>query len=90
MLELIYVEIIKIGGGKMKDTHETEPTKNPINSEGEQLYSPINHLQNIESGGFKSSRPQLGRMPKGIRFIGYFMIGFFVVAGILAIVLNFK
>ena len=73
---------------KLKKIHETQSTKDPINLEENQLYSPINHLQNIEGGGFKSNRPELSKMPKGIRIIGYFIIGLFTIAGILIIILN--
>jgi hypothetical protein len=74
----------------MKDTHETQPTKDRINPEEDQFYSPIENLQNITGGGFKNGIPQLSHLPKGIRFIGYIIIGFMVVVGIFAIFLNFK
>jgi hypothetical protein len=72
----------------LKRLHETQPTKDPIHLEEDQVYSPIEDLQNITGGSYKNGLPQLSHMPKGIRFIGYFIIGFFVIVGLFAIIIN--
>jgi hypothetical protein len=72
----------------LKKLHESQSTKDPNHFEEDQIYSPIEDLQKIEGGNYKNGIPKLSKMPKGIRFIGYFIIGFFVVTGIFAIVMN--
>jgi hypothetical protein len=51
------------------------------------VYSPIEDLQRIEgSGAYKNA--DLNSMPKGIRYIGYFMIGFLTLFLLAAIIIN--
>jgi hypothetical protein len=72
----------------LKKLYETQPPKDPIHLEEDQVFSPIEDLQNITGGRFKNGLPQLSHMPKGIRFIGYFIIGFSVIVGFFAIVVK--
>jgi hypothetical protein len=72
----------------LKKLHETQPPKAPIHLEEDQVYSPIEDLQNITGGSYKNGLPPLSHMPKEIRFIGYFIIGFSVIVGLFAIVVN--
>ncbi|MDP4083342.1 MAG: hypothetical protein Q8934_01875 [Bacillota bacterium] len=74
----------------MKKTHETQTTKIHHQTNDDELYSPIEDLQKITLGGIpKKSSFQLSTLPKGIRYIGYFIIGFSVITTVLGILLSF-
>lgn len=73
----------------MDKIHETQPVDNYKNVEEDQLYTPLEDLQRIEAGGvFKKNNLNLSTLPKGIRYIGYIIIGFTVITSILGIILN--
>ncbi|CAH0344988.1 hypothetical protein [Bacillus sp. CECT 9360] len=67
----------------MKNTHETQSTEEYVYEEGK-IYSPIEDLQRIESGGaYNKDSLDISKQPKGIRYIGYFIIGFIVITFLL-------
>lgn len=73
----------------MEKIHETQPTETIHNPESDQLYTPIENLQRIEGGGvYKRNSLKLKTLPKGIRYIGYFIIGFAASSIIFIIIMN--
>ncbi|MDF2904593.1 MAG: hypothetical protein K0S25_2231 [Bacillus sp. (in: firmicutes)] len=75
---------------KIKQTHESQSTEEFHNLEEDKLFTPIEDLQRIEAGGvYKKENLNLSTLPKGIRYIGYTIIGFTVLTVILVLILNF-
>ncbi|MEH7120857.1 hypothetical protein V7128_26130 [Neobacillus vireti] len=73
----------------MKALHETQSTETgEISNMKDENYSPIENLQKIEGGGNRE-KVNLKKLPAGIRYIGYFIIGFSVISIILMFILNF-
>ncbi len=75
----------------MKETkkiHETQSTIQDVNEE-DKIYSPIENLQNIESGGPLNKKGlDLDSQPKGIRYIGYFIIASVVITFLFALIIG--
>ena len=64
---------------EIKKIHETQTTNKNVNGENK-IYSPIEDLQNIESGGpLNKEGLDLDSQPKGIKYIGYFIVGSVVI-----------
>lgn len=58
-----------------------------MNHEEDKLYTPIENLQKIEGGGaLNRDSLDLDTLPKGIRWIGYVIIGFFVLTILFGII----
>ncbi|MGG0175960.1 hypothetical protein [Gottfriedia acidiceleris] len=73
----------------MKRSHETEISDGKVNLEEHRIYSPIEDLQKIEGvSPLKRNSLDLDNKPKGIRFIGYFIIGFIVVSTLFVLIAN--
>lgn len=65
--------------GEIKKIHETQTTYTNADKEGK-IYSKIEDLQNIESGGpLNKEGLDLDSQPKGIKYIGYFIVGSVVI-----------
>lgn len=73
---------------KLKDTHETQSTEQFYNREEDKLFTPIEDLQKIEAGGVYKRNVNFNTLPKGIKIIGYFLIGFFIVTGLIGIIIS--
>jgi len=64
---------------KIKKIHETQTRNTNANGQN-RIYSPIEDLQNIESGGpLNKESLDLESQPKGIKYIGYFIVGSVVI-----------
>ncbi|MGG1676053.1 hypothetical protein ACIFOT_09940 [Neobacillus sp. NRS-1170] len=73
----------------MEKKHETQPSEAFKEIDDDKLYTPIEDLQKITAGGvYKRNSFKLSSLPKGIRYIGYFMMGFCILTFVIAIVLN--
>jgi hypothetical protein len=48
----------------------------------------IDHMNKIEGNAANIAKTDLSKMPKPIRYIGYFMIGFLSIATLMGIVLS--
>ncbi|MDN3018307.1 hypothetical protein PH210_19190 [Paenibacillus sp. BSR1-1] len=73
----------------MEKTHETQSSEALKEINDNKLYTPIEELQKITAGGvYKRKSFKLSSMPKGIRYIGYAIIGFCILTFVIAIVLN--
>jgi hypothetical protein len=74
----------------MKKVHESQSTETFNDTEVDQLYTPLDDLQKIEAGGvYKRNNLNLKTLPKGIRWIGYFIIGFILITSIIGFALSF-
>lgn len=73
--------------GKNKSFHELidDPYNEPID---EPFNDVIDHFNKIEGNAGKPSNANLGKLPKPLKYFGYFVIGFFVVAILLSVILN--
>lgn len=70
---------------KIKKTHETQSEDSNVHDETK-IYSPIENLQKIENGGaYNKKSLDLDSQPKGIRYIGYFIVGFIAITFLLII-----
>lgn len=70
--------------------HETQSTEEYNPNESDKVYTPLEDIQRIEGGTiYKRQNVRFGSLPKGIRYIGYFMVGFLAVSGIIGIILSF-
>jgi len=73
----------------MNKIHETQSTEEVDQPESDYLYTPVPDLQRIEGGGvYKRNSLKLNRLPKGIRSIGYFIVGFSIISFALIIIFN--
>ncbi|WP_394234223.1 hypothetical protein [Niallia oryzisoli] len=63
------------------DDQNNEPIDDPFNDV-------IDHFNKIEGNAGKPSNADLGKLPKPFKYFGYFVIGFFVVAILLSVILN--
>lgn len=73
----------------MGKRHETEPSDAFKEIDDEKLYTPIEDLQKITAGGvYKRNSFKLNSLPKGIRYIGYFIIAFSILTFLIAIIMN--
>ncbi|WP_442599660.1 hypothetical protein [Neobacillus sp. D3-1R] len=73
----------------MKKIHETQSSESYKNVEEDKLYTPIEDYQRIEAGGvYKKNHIKLSTLPKGIRYIGYVLIGFTVITTIIGIIMT--
>ncbi|EZP78686.1 hypothetical protein H839_02421 [Parageobacillus genomosp. 1] len=61
----------------MKDMHETQSTE-PLHHDDDNVFAPIEDLQRITGGVWNRKNFRLDSQPKGIRWVGYVMIGFFL------------
>lgn len=59
-----------------------------MKEENEPMNDAIDHLNKIEGNVGNLAHTDLKKLPKPIRYFGYFMMGFFSVAILLMIVLN--
>ncbi|MDR7071574.1 hypothetical protein [Fictibacillus barbaricus] len=74
----------------MKKIHETQSIRTN-DTEEHKVYSPIENLQNIESGGplNKKGLENVSGLPKSIKFLGCVLIGLLGFSMLLVMVLNF-
>lgn len=73
----------------MKRTHETESAESKAYIDDQNIFSPIEDLQKIEGvSPLNKNSYDLNNKPKAIRFIGYFMITFFVISAIIILIAN--
>ena len=73
----------------MGKIHESQSTAKFYNEEDDKLYTPIENLQRIEGGGvYKRNNLNLNSLPKGIRIIGYSIIGFTIITGMIGLILS--
>lgn len=73
----------------MEKTHETQSTEELNTVDDDKLYTPIEDWQKITAGGnFKRDSFNLTGFPKGIRFIGYFFIGFSMLSFVIMMILS--
>ncbi|WP_223589272.1 hypothetical protein [Neobacillus bataviensis] len=73
----------------MEKTHETQSSEAYKEIDDNKLYTPIEDLQKITAGGvYKRNSLKLKSLPKGIRYIGYFIMGFCILTFVIAIVLK--
>ncbi|WNB91031.1 hypothetical protein [Bacillus sp. NEB1478] len=75
----------------MKKIHETQSSKRTFDEQEQKIYSPIENLQNIESGGSlnKKGLENVSGLPKGIKLLGYVLFGLLGASMLLVMVLNF-
>ena len=59
-----------------------------MNEDKKPLNDAIDHLNKIEGSAFHPSNADLNKLPKPLRFFGYFMITFFGISLLLVIILN--
>ena len=73
--------------GKNKTFHESidEPQNEPID---EPFNDVIDHFNKIEGNAGKPLNAYLGRLPKPLKYFGYFIIAFFFIAIIILSILN--
>ena len=73
--------------GKNKRFHEysDDPSNEPID---EPFNDVIDHFNKIEGNVGKPSNADLGKLPKPLKYFGYFIIAFFSIAIIILIILN--
>ena len=73
--------------GKDKSFHKSidDPDNEPID---EPFNDVIDHFNKIEGNAGKPSNADLGKSPKPLKYFGYFVIGFFLVAILLSVILN--
>jgi hypothetical protein len=74
----------------VKNIHETQDSKTNISDE-QKIYSGIENLQNIESGGPFNKRglENMNGLPRGIKWLGYLLFGLLGISMILVMILNF-
>lgn len=73
----------------MKSTHETESAESKAYVDDHNVFSPIEDLQKIEGvTPLKKNSYDLNNKPKAIRFIGYFIIAFFVISALILFIAN--
>lgn len=76
---------------RIKKIHETQ-SDNQLNKDvnDERIYTPIEDLQKIESGGvFKRNSYDTSKFPKGIRYVGYFLFGGLFLMVLVGITISF-
>jgi hypothetical protein len=59
-----------------------------MNEENKPFNDVIDHFNKIEGNAGNPANAKLQKLPKPIKYIGYFMIGFFALSIILVIILN--
>ncbi len=74
----------------MKKIHETQSIRTNDTAEAK-VYSPIQNLQNIESGGplNKKGLENVSGLPKSIKILGCVLFGLLGLSMLLVMVLNF-
>ncbi|MGG3468692.1 hypothetical protein ABES02_14580 [Neobacillus pocheonensis] len=73
----------------MEKTHESQPSEEFKHTEDDKLYTPIEDLQKITAGGvYRRNSLKISSLPKGIRYIGYFIIGSCILTFVVAVILN--
>ena len=70
-------------------SHETQaPEQIPL--EEDKVYTPLEDLQRAEGvGPFKRENITSGSLPRGIRYIGYFLIAGIVLMTLIGLIMNF-
>ena len=75
--------------GKNKTFHESsdDPSNEPID---EPFNDVIDHFNTIEGNAGKPSNADLGKLPKPLKYFGYFIIAFFSITIIILVILNIR
>ena len=75
--------------GKNKTFHESsaDPSNEPID---EPFNDVIDHFNKIEGNAGKPSNADLGKLPKPLKYFGYFIIAFFSITIIILVILNIR
>ncbi|RDI47990.1 hypothetical protein [Falsibacillus pallidus] len=71
----------------MKETHETTHTQEQVQSEDNKIYTPLEDLLRAE-GNPPKDYSKVGSLPKGIRLIGYILIGGMAILTLAAMVVS--
>ena len=75
--------------GKDKSFHESidDPSHEPIDGPFNDV---IDHFNKIEGNAGKTSNADLGKLPKPLKYFGYFIIAFFSITIIILVILNIR
>jgi hypothetical protein len=71
----------------MKDMHETQRAE-PLHHDEDKVFAPTEDLQRIEGGVWNRKSFRMDSLPKGIRWVGYVIVGF-VLMMMAIVILNF-
>ncbi|MBB3908889.1 hypothetical protein GGQ95_003225 [Anoxybacillus rupiensis] len=73
----------------IKDIHETQSMEKAHNTENDEIFSSIEDLQNIVSGGkLKRSSLNFKIYPKWIKYVGYFIVVSIILMPLILLILN--
>jgi hypothetical protein len=71
----------------VKDMHETQSAEHLYHDDDE-VFPPIEDLQRVTGGVWNRKSFRLDSQPKGVRWVGYVMVGF-VLMTMAIVILNF-
>ncbi|AOL33281.1 hypothetical protein BGM21_01275 [Geobacillus thermoleovorans] len=73
----------------IKDIHETQSMEKPYNTENDEIFSSIEDLQNIVSGGkLKRNSFNFKTSPKWVKYLGYFVVASIILIPLILLILN--
>ncbi|WP_445488454.1 hypothetical protein [Niallia sp. 03133] len=75
----------------MKKLHETQKIEDNTSTDENRIFFPpdIEKLNDMGGGGIKHKNIKIDSLPKGIKYIGYFIFGTIILSIFLVVALNF-